>query len=98
MRLPVCRIPENTTGIQPRRLSRFSLYLATAYTLLVVYASLHPFAGWRSSGVDIFDYLWAVWPRYWTAFDLVTNVLAYLPLGLLWVPTFQGCFSRRYAV
>ena len=66
------------------RNSRLALYLAAAYTLLVLYASLHPFAGWRDSGADPLAFLAAAWPRYFTAFDLVVNTLAYLPLGLLW--------------
>ena len=63
------------------------LYLAAAYTLLVIYASLHPFSGWRDSGAPVSAFLFAAWPRYWTVFDLFTNVLAYLPLGFIWVPT-----------
>lgn len=60
------------------------VYLAGAYTLLALYGSLHPFAGWRDTGIDPFDFLAAAWPRYFTAFDLVANALAYLPLGFLW--------------
>ena len=56
-------------------------YLLLAYVLLVVYASLHPFSGWRDQGVSPFAYLAGALPRYITAFDLVTNLAAYLPLG-----------------
>lgn len=59
------------------------LYLALAYVALIVYASLHPFSGWRDLGVSPIAFLDAAWPRYWTVFDLVTNVLVYLPLGFL---------------
>ncbi len=58
-------------------------YLALAYTALVVYASLHPFSGWRDPGISPFTFLDAGWPRWWTGFDLVINILAYLPLGYL---------------
>ena len=58
-------------------------YLALAYAALVIYASLHPFAGWRDLGVPAFAFLDAGWPRYWTAFDLAINVVAYVPLGYL---------------
>jgi len=58
-------------------------YLALAYVILVVYASLHPFAGWRDLGVPALAFLDGGWPRYWTAFDLAVNVLAYVPLGYL---------------
>jgi VanZ family protein len=72
---------------RPSSNSPLPLYLAAAYTLLVIYASLHPFSGWRDSGAPVTAFLSAPWPRYWTAFDLFTNVLAYLPLGFIWVPT-----------
>lgn len=58
-------------------------YLALAYAALIIYASLHPFADWRDPGVSLLAFLDAAWPRYWTAFDLATNVLVYLPLGFL---------------
>lgn len=64
--------------------SRLSFYLAGAYTLLVLYGSLYSPSGWRDSGVDPFAFLTAAWPRYFTAFDLAANTLAYLPLGFLW--------------
>lgn len=64
-------------------MSRLPRYLALAYALLVIYASLHPFTGWRDLGVSPLAFLDAAWPRYWTGFDLITNVLAYLPLGFL---------------
>jgi VanZ family protein len=60
------------------------LYLAGAYTLLALYGSLHPFAGWRDSGVAPLAFLASGWLRYTTSFDLVVNTLAYLPLGFLW--------------
>ena len=51
--------------------------------MLIVYASLYPFSGWRDLGLPIFTFLDAAWPRYWTVFDLAVNVLVYLPLGFL---------------
>ena len=59
------------------------LYLALAYAALIVYASLHPFSGWFNPGVSPMTFLDAGWPRYWTVFDLLVNVLVYLPLGFL---------------
>lgn len=63
---------------------RLPLYLAGAYTLLALYGSLHPFSGWRDSGVAPLAFLASGWLRYTTNFDLVVNTLAYLPLGFLW--------------
>ena len=57
--------------------------LAWLYAGLVVYASLYPFVGWRVPGFGPFDYLLLGWPRWWTSFDLVANLLGYLPLGFL---------------
>ena len=62
---------------------RLPRYLALAYAALIVYASLHPFSGWRETGLSPFAFLDADWPHYWTGFDIATNVLAYLPLGFL---------------
>ena len=56
-------------------------YLTGAYVLLIVYATLHPLTGWRDSGGDPLAFLGAAWPRYFTGFDMATNVVAYLPFG-----------------
>lgn len=57
--------------------------LLLGYAALVVYASLFPFTGWRDQGVAPWAFLTAPWPRYWTRFDVVANLLGYVPLGLL---------------
>ena len=57
--------------------------LSLLYGGLIVYASLYPFVGWRIPGVGPLDFLLLGWPRYWTSFDLVANLLGYLPLGFL---------------
>lgn len=53
------------------------------YLVLVVYASLYPFTGWRSQGIAPWSFLTAPWPSFLTTFDLVTNFLGYVPLGFL---------------
>ena len=75
-------MPESGRMFLPR-------YLLIAYVLLVVYASLHPFFGWRDQGVSPDAFLFAALPRYFTWFDLAANVLAYLPLGFLLVLGFN---------
>lgn len=57
--------------------------LALAYAVLIGYASLYPFSGWRDQGVNALSFLLAPWPRYWTGFDLWSNLLGYAPFGLL---------------
>lgn len=57
--------------------------LAQAYATLIVYASLYPFTGWRDQGIAPWAYLASPWPKYWTGFDVVSNLLGYAPLGFL---------------
>lgn len=73
-------VPRKSPPPRPASLAR---HLALFYTVLVAYASLHPLTGWRDPGISPFYFLDAAWPRYWTLFDLATNVVAYLPLGFL---------------
>src|SRR5271169_1691094 len=68
-----------------RRRSPLATVACIAYLALVVDASLYPFVGWRDRGIGEFDYLSAPWPRHFFDFDLVVNVLGYLPLGLFGV-------------
>jgi VanZ family protein len=57
--------------------------LFAVYLLLIVYASLHPFSGWRHLGISPFDYLFSPWARIGSAFDVVVNVIGYVPFGFL---------------
>ncbi|MCS7100943.1 MAG: VanZ family protein [Burkholderiaceae bacterium] len=68
-----------------RRGSPLARLACAAYALLIVYASLAPWSGWRDLGVGPFAFLWAPWPEYVTHFDVAVNVLGYLPFGALLV-------------
>ena len=58
--------------------------LAALYAVLVVYASLYPFAGWKlPPALSLPGALLPPWPRWWDGFDVVANLLGYLPLGAL---------------
>ena len=70
--------------------TRLPGYLALAYAALVVYASLHPFTGWRDPVLPPWVFLDAAWPRYWTGFDLAINALAYVPLGFFAALALRG--------
>lgn len=70
--------------------------LAGAYALLVIYASLYPFSGWRNQDVPLFEFLWAAWPKYWTWFDILANVAGYMPLGFLLALSFLRRGNVRY--
>lgn len=57
--------------------------LALLFAALIVYASLYPFSGWRVPGVSTLAFLIAPWSHWWSGFDLVANLLGYMPLGAL---------------
>jgi len=78
--------------------SSIARYLATAYALLVIYASLHPFSDWSDTGTPLLDFLNEGWPRYYTWFDIVTNMLAYVPLGFFLVPALHKSIRLAFAV
>lgn len=82
----------------PKAHPPLSLSLAGAYTLLAIYGSLYPFAGWHDSGAPLSAFLSAGWPRYTTGFDIVGNIAAYLPLGFLWATTLQSRLRPILAV
>ncbi|MDD4943130.1 VanZ family protein [Rhodoferax sp.] len=48
---------------------------------LILYASLYPFAPWRDQGIAPWFFLTAPLLTYWTGFDVVSNVLGYMPFG-----------------
>jgi VanZ family protein len=51
------------------------------WVALIVYASLYPFDHWRDQDLATWTFLTAPLPKYWTGFDVVSNVLGYAPLG-----------------
>lgn len=60
--------------------------LLLAWAALIVYASWFPLSGWRwPAGSDPWRLLLLPWPRWHDAFDIVSNLLGYVPLGLLLV-------------
>src|SRR3990167_4567447 len=73
--------PGRSTPVAHQRSS--AVPLAWLYAGLIAYASLYPFGAWRLPGHEPLDFLLLPWPRYWTGFDLVANLLGYLPLGAL---------------
>jgi len=77
---------------------RLPTVLALSWGVLILYASLYPLTGWRDSGAPLLDFLFAGWPRWFTFFDLLTNVLAYLPLGFLGVSALAPTLGWGWAV
>ena len=72
--------------------------LALIYTGLIFYASLYPFSDWRSQGILPWAFLGSSLPRYWTGFDVATNVIGYVPLGFLLVLSALRVGRDRFAV
>ncbi len=72
--------------------------LALVYVGLIVYASLYPFADWRSQGIVPWAFLGGPLPRYWTGFDVASNALGYVPLGFLLALGARRSGRDRYAV
>jgi len=58
-------------------------WFALVYAIGLIYGTLYPWSGWRRTGLSGLDFLSQPWPRYWTVFDLSTNVGLYAPLGAL---------------
>ncbi|MEX3930474.1 VanZ family protein [Paraburkholderia phymatum] len=83
------------------RPSAFARQALALYAALIVYGSWYPFMGWRSLGIGPLDYLFDPFPQYLTAFDVVTNVLGYMPFGALVVlavyPRWRGALAVAIA-
>jgi len=56
-------------------------FLATLYGLAIFYASLQPFEPWVEPTPGAPFFLLAPWPLRWVRYDIVGNVVAYLPFG-----------------
>ena len=69
--------------VRRAREGRLWALAALAYAALIVYGSLYPFSGWTTRGVKLFAFLSPDWSGHLSRADLVTNVLAYMPLGLM---------------
>ena len=69
-----------------------------AYFLLIVYASWFPFAGWRNTGLPPFAFVNLQPQRYWTGFDVMVNVVGYMPFGALLVLSLYPKVRRAWAV
>lgn len=73
--------PARLTGLARRSAA---VPFAALWLVLVAYASLFPFDGWRwPPGAGLLDLMHLRWPRWWDTFDVVANLLGYMPLGLL---------------
>ncbi len=74
-----------TTTPQQTAPSSFVRAALGVYAFLIVYASLYPFSDWQNLGLSPLAYLNTTLPQYWTLFDVATNIIGYIPLGILLV-------------
>ncbi len=65
----------------PIRASRLPHAMAAMYALAIAYASLQPFGEWMAPLPGTPFWAFTPWSMRATRFDIVANVLAYLPLG-----------------
>jgi len=78
---------------RPRSLS---VLLTWAWFVVIVYASLFPFSGWRlPAGAAIWNLVVLPWPQWHDRFDLWSNLAAYLPLGALFVLRQEAASTPR---
>lgn len=58
-------------------------YLLAGYVMFIAYASLAPFGEWGYQGYSFYEVLVAPLHQTYTLFDALSNLLAYVPLGVL---------------
>ena len=75
-------LPEFNFVSAPRG-HRLAAIAALAYSLVIVYASLQPFTGWRTPAHPFGGFIFDAWPRWITVDDILFNFVAYVPLGFL---------------
>ena len=73
-------------------------YLLAGYVLMIAYASLSPFAGWRIAVPTFVEVLASPLSQAYTAFDAAANWLAYLPLGMLLALNLSTRFKAVHSV
>ena len=81
-----------------RHSSPFARLSLLAYVVLILYASWYPFTGWQANNLSALPEVLRQWPRYWTWFDVITNVIGYVPLGALFVFALYPVLKRWWAV
>ena len=84
---PMTGVPTAATRREPEgerlpRVSRLPHAMAAMYALAIVYASLQPFGEWIAPVPGTPFWTSAPWLFRATRFDIVANVLAYVPLGV----------------
>ena len=90
--------PQTIETERHMRSSPFARVSLAAYLFLILYASWYPFTGWRANNLSALPDVIRAWPRYWTVFDVTTNILGYIPFGTLIVFALYPRIHRWWAV
>ncbi len=64
--------------------------LGALYALSIAYASLQPFGGWLEPEPGTSFFLFTAWPSRWWRYDILLNLVAYVPMGV-----FAALLPRR---
>lgn len=67
--------------------------LSCAYLLLLIYGTLFPLSGWDWQRGNLHTFISLNWPAHVSRGDVVTNLVVYVPLGLLLALWWRGRFS-----
>lgn len=76
-------LTDSAAGALAQAESTTALPLAWVYVVLIAYASLHPFGPWRFEGVEAWRFLLTPARLLWFNFDGLSNLVGYVPLGML---------------
>ncbi|MDH5218356.1 MAG: VanZ family protein [Gammaproteobacteria bacterium] len=68
--------------------------ITTAYLLLVIYGSLYPMSNWRIPVDENWFSLFDITARYMPRSDYITNLLVYIPLGILLTISLRSRFKK----
>ena len=100
--LNLCELAQNTDmhsssillTLKTRIKSPPALLLLVA-CLAIVFLTLYPWIGWRAIVTEPWAFLSDPWPRRWTTFDVMSNIVAYFPIGFLFVLLTARPVDRR---
>ena len=75
---------------QSKSFSRGALYLMLGYMLLLTYGTLYPFNEWLTPSASPWRLMWQGGLAHASKADVLTNLLVYMPLGLLLMRILAG--------
>ena len=86
------QINHKNTQVTSSGASRFAITLLVAYAFLIVYGTLFPLDDWQLPAINPFTLMLQHELRNTSRSDILTNILVYMPLGVLLIRV----FPRRY--